>query len=207
MQRARARLALVLGPCLAVLLGCSSFEGASATDPGATTWIYEPDLAVSDPPFDQVHANWKQRLDQPYVYIEHLGSYTETGRLLPVLDEALRRAGVDVSGPPFALFYDDPGRVPIDRLRSRACLPVAGPVEVEPPLEYAVLPNATVVYCVASGPYPELPRCYPGLYAYMRRMAWVEDGPIREIYLVPPSTVADWSELRAEVQIPVAPAP
>lgn len=200
------RLALVLLSSLAVL-GCRAFEGASGADPGPTTWVYEPDLAVSEPPFDEVHANWKQRLDQPYVYLEHIGSYTETGRLLPVLHEALRRAGIEPSGPPFALFYDDPGRVPVERLRSRACLPVDGPVEVEPPIEYAVLPSATVVYCVASGPYPELPRCYPGLYAYMRRMAWVEDGPIREIYLVPPSAVEDWSELRAEVQIPVAPAP
>ena len=181
-----------------------------AADAGATSATtstapaYEPDLTVSHPPFDEVHVDWKHRLDQPYVYIEHRGSYLETGRLLPVVHRALENQGLRAAGPPFALFYDDPGSTPVDELRSRACVPVERVVQPAEPLLYDLLPSTTVVYAVASGAYPEVPRCYPALYSFMRRLRWVEDGPVREIYLVPPGSVGDWSELRCEVQVPVA---
>jgi len=70
-----------------------------------------------------------------------------------------------------------------------------------------VLPSATVAYAIASGAYPEVPRCYPGLLAYVKKMHWLVAGPIRELYLVAPGSVADWSALRCEVQIPVSMSP
>jgi effector-binding domain-containing protein len=37
-------------------------------------------------------------------------------------------------------------------------------------------------------------------------MDWVENGPIREIYLVNPGEVKDFSELVTEVQVPATAA-
>lgn len=171
--------------------------------PGPESWVYMPDVPVSHPPFADLHVDWKHRLDQPFVFLEHRGSYVETGQLLPRLQRAMADQGLTAAGPPFALFYDDPGAVPIGELRSRACIPVERELAPRPPLAFDVLPSTTVVYAVVSGAYPEVPRSYPGLYAYMARLRWVEDGPIREIYLVDPGRVQDWSELLCEVQIPV----
>ena len=193
------------------LLATTACIGTSETDdaqrPGfdghGRTWIYEPDLPVSQPPFRQVHANWKHRLDQPYVYVEYVGPYFETGRLLPSVHQALRDAGLEPSGPPFALFYDDPGAVPADQLRSRACVPIAGMPKFLGKLSYDVLPSQTVAYAVIGGAYPDVPRSYPGIYGYMNQMGWIEDGPVREIYLVPPGAVSDYAQLMTEVQIPV----
>jgi effector-binding domain-containing protein len=56
----------------------------------------------------------------------------------------------------------------------------------------------------AAGPYPDVPRAYPGIFEYMRTLSWTETGPIREVYLVNPGEVSDWSELVTEVQIPAA---
>jgi AraC family transcriptional regulator len=192
---------------LSILAACtslSSTQDAQQTDVygSGATWLYEPDLPVSLPPFRDVNANWKQRIDQAYVYVEYTGPYFETGRLLPSVHQALKDAKITPSGPPFALFYDDPGKVPAERLRSRACVPVDGMPKHMGPLMYDVLPSQTVAYAVIGGPYPEVPRSYPGLYAYMNKMGWVEDGPVREIYLVPPSSVTDYSQLMTEVQIP-----
>jgi AraC family transcriptional regulator len=153
-----------------------------------------------------VHANWKQRIDQPYVFVEFIGSYTETGGLLPLVHQAMRDRGLEPDGPPFALFFDDPGGVPADRLRSRACVPVEREVEPGPALSFDSLPSTTVVYAFASGPYPEVPRAYPALYVYMKASGWVENGPIRETYLVSPTEVRSFEELRTEIQIPVMPA-
>jgi len=205
MQRTALGL-VVIGSILTGLAGCRS-EAAAAAGPEASRWSYVPDLPVSAPPFERMEVSYKERLDQPYVFVEVRGSYTDTGRNLPELDRRMRAAGVVASGPPFGLFYDDPGRTPLAELRSRACLPVDGAPPAAAGLAYDVLAPATVVYAVVSGPYPGVPRAYPGLLAYAERMGWVENGPVREIYLVSPDAVASYAELLCEIQVPVTQRP
>lgn len=190
---------------LLVLIGLGGLAGCAvehnSIDPGART-VYAPDVQVTRPPYTEVHANWKQRLDQPYVFLEHRGDYRLAGKQFEALATAMRAAEITASGPPFILFYDDPAVVPIAELRARVCLPVSGPVDVSGTLRYELLPSTTVVYAVVSGPYPEVPRAYPGLYGYLQQMNWVEAGPLREIYLVQPGLESTWDELLCEVQIP-----
>jgi len=204
LRPACAALVLALAPSACVgPVESTSDGGRPEARASVRAWHYEPDLPVSSPPFQEVHTNWKQRVDQPYVFLEFTGPYSETGRLLPVVHRTMREQGLEPAGAPFGLFFDDPGLVPAAELRSRACVPVDRPVKTSGALRYEVLPSTTVVYAVAGGAYPEVPRCYPGLYAYMARMGWTESGPIRELYLIPPDAVDDFSELRCEVQIPV----
>jgi effector-binding domain-containing protein len=174
---------------------------------GRARWTYTPDLPISRAPFEVVHANYKERLEQPYAFVELRGSYVETGRALPALHDRIRAAGLEPSGPPFGLYFDDPGRVPVAELRSRACIPLAGVPDAGADVQFDLLPRAHVVYAVVAGPYPEAPRAYPGLYRYLTSMGWVEAGPIREIYLVPPSEVGSFDALLCEIQIPAAPRP
>ncbi len=203
----------LLGTLLLIpVLACAGPSGSQANvSPSGPIHVpqngdsYVPDLPVSRAPFEQVHASWKQRLDQPYVYLEHRGSYTETGTLIPALHRELAAQGLEASGAPFCLFYDDPALVPVSSLRSRACLPIAGARSPRSPLAYDVLPSTTVAYAYASGPYHEVPRMYPGIYRFMAHMNWVENGPIREMYLVPPSQGTSPEQLICEVQIPAAP--
>jgi len=158
--------------------------------------------AVGEP----VHPAWKQRLDQPYVFLEHAGSYTEVGPLIPVLLREMQAQRLRAAGPPFALFFDDPGVVPSAELRARVCAPVDRPVDAATPLGYDVLPSVTVVYGLVAGPYPEVPRSYPGLFAYLEQQGWALAGPVREIYLVPPASARRPADLIAEVQIPATQA-
>jgi len=190
---------------LGAISACKS-ASVSEAEPAAR-WRYTPDLAVSQPPYRTVHANYKERLDQAYVFLECRGTYTATGRLFEPLHAALQAASISAAGPPFALFYDDPGRVAVSELRSRACFPVEGPLPANGAWQYDVLPGTTVVYAVIGGPYPDVPRAYPGIFAFMTKMGWVENGPIREIYLVPPSVVTSNDQLMCEVQIPATNAP
>ncbi|MEZ6004268.1 MAG: GyrI-like domain-containing protein [Planctomycetota bacterium] len=204
----RLTLTALLGAALCA--ACTSYSASQPTRPEATHGrtapaVYVPDLPVAAPPYDTVQASWKQRLDQPYVYLEHVGSYTETGTLLPALHRELAAQGLEPAGAPFCLFYDDPALVPAYQLRSRACVPIEGARSPQSPLAYDVLPSTTVAYAYTSGAYPDAPRAYPGIYRYMQLMNWVENGPIREIYLVPPGPGTPYSELVCEIQIPSAP--
>ncbi|HUR28801.1 MAG TPA: GyrI-like domain-containing protein [Planctomycetota bacterium] len=194
--------------CLLLFLACSCAAtvgpgpaARSSVPPGE---LQSPDLALTMPPYAQVHANWKQRLDQPYVFVEWTGSYTQVGEALARVDRAMRAQALEPSGPPFALYYDDPGTVPTSALRARACFPVDSVVTPARELAFDVLESTTVVYAFVGGAYPDVPRAYPGLYDYMRSLSWTESGPIRESYLVDPASVSDWSQLVTEVQIPAS---
>jgi DNA gyrase inhibitor GyrI len=195
--------------CLLVASGCmgpGSSSGTAGSLTGARAEIHwEADLPVSRAPFEDVSVNWKQRLREAYVFVEHSGSYTRIAAAFEACEAALRAQGVRPSGAPFALFYDDPGYVAPHALRARACYPVTDRVEVRGPLGYDELDGTTVVYAFVGGPYAEVPRAYPALYEFMRGLNWVESGPIRETYLVAPSSVASTDELVCEVQIPAQP--
>jgi effector-binding domain-containing protein len=195
--------------CLALAtlpVACQSAAGRTPERRPLAGLEVQPDLAVSHPPFEDVQASWKQRIAQPYVFVEALGSYTQVGAHLGEVVRMATEQGLEISGPPFALYYDDPGQVPIEALRLRACLPVTGPIGFREPLRYDVLESTTVAYAFASGPYPEVPRIYPALFRYLAELGWRENGPIRESYLVNPADVVDFSELVTEVQIPATSA-
>lgn len=196
-----------LSSCLlaSVVLSCATApSGGPPTGGSAAAAAELADLPIAHPPFEHVEANWKQRLDQAYAYVELRGSYTRIGEALERADRALRDQGIEPVGAPFALYYDDPAQVPAADLRARACFPIDPARAVEPPLASDVLPGVTVVYAFVAGPYPDVPRAYPGVYAFLDKMRWQESGPIREIYWVHPGSVSDWSELVTEIQIPAA---
>ena len=113
-----------------LLIGCAANLGPSEEGPPPAEPAWLPDLPVSQPPFEQVHVNWKDRLPLAYVFVDHIGTYTETGRELETVAKAMKAQELVPTGPPFVLFFDDPGKVPVDQLRSRACFPVDGSIGV-----------------------------------------------------------------------------
>ncbi len=196
-----------LAPIALLLINaCASVETAASAGPeeSGTSWVYSSDLTISRPPYEEVHCNWKDRIDQSYVYIECTGPYKKTGTLLPEVHRLLATQGIKPAGPPFALYYDDPSNTAPSKLRSRACVPVGAWTRPAPPLNKDTLPSRTVAYAVASGPYPGVPACYPGVFGYMSKMNWAIAGPIREIYMIPPSEVSSYEDLLCEIQVPVA---
>lgn len=188
--------ALALLAIVGTLPGCS-FGGSGHRVPTI------PDVQTSVAPFKEVHTDWKQRMETPYVYLEIFGgSYAEAGSFLPSLMDHCRAQGITPAGPPFGLFYDDPLRVPAAELRARLCLPVRQLEAVADPLGFDLLPAAEVAYARVAGPYPEVPNSYPGLFDYLRERGWVLVPPIRETYLVDPGRVQSFDQLITEVQMP-----
>lgn len=165
---------------------------------------YQIDLPVSHPPFDTFHASWRVRLEEGYVFLEHYGSYADTGAHIPALLREMRVQGIEPTGAPFCLYYSDPATTARDRLYSRACVPIAGVRSPRTPLDYDVLPPVSVAYAYVSGPYPDVPRAYPRLSDWMSKLNWTLDGPILARYIVPPSTAASNGDYLCEIQMPAA---
>jgi effector-binding domain-containing protein len=144
-------------------------------------------------------------MSQPYVFLERRGDYRELGQAMRELLECATETGLEDTGAPFALFFDDPGRVPHGDLRARVCLPVADrPSRLPDRLEFDVLPRSMVVYARVPGGYPEVASAYPALFEYLHELGWRQGGPVREVYLVNPLEVQSFDELLTEVQIPWA---
>ena len=165
---------------------------------------YQIDLPVSHPPYDTFHASWRVRLEEGYVFLEHYGSYTDTGAHIPALLREMRVQGIEPTGAPFCLYYSDPATTARDRLYSRACVPIAGVRSPRTPLSYDVLPPVSVAYAYVSGPYPDVPRAYPKLNEWMSRLNWALDGPILARYIVPPTRAATTGDYLCEIQMPAA---
>lgn len=156
---------------------------------------------------DTIEAKWKERIEQPYVYLEHLGDYRDLGSAMRNLFAEASELSLEPDGAPFALFYDDPGRTPAAELRARVCLPVADRPSSSGSLRFDLLPRAMVVYARVRGAYPEVAQSYPALFRYLSGLGWRPGGPVREVYLVNPADVAQYEDLLTEVQIPwTAPA-
>jgi len=196
-------LALFATACTVPVSGSASAPQSGRF--GEARFEVTSDVAVAVPPYTVVDTAWKERLDQPYVFLELLGPYEETIGFMPQLSRHLAAQGIRSAGAPFALYYDDPMRVPAPERRSRLCVPVDPGAPVGAPLGYAILPSEQVVYARAAGPYDAVSLAYPAVFAVMRERAWVLDGPIREIYLVDPSSVATFEELVTEIQMPWRP--
>lgn len=187
---------------LASCSGSPSLElHAASSDARTQRPTYSTDVPVSRAPYDQVAVNWKHRLDQAYVYVEHRGDYRAIGKAFEQLLEALDAQQVAPTGPMFGLYYDDPGSVPTAELRARACMPVAAGTSARGTLRFDVLPSTTVAYAVAAGAYSEVPRCYPSLLGYLKERHWQLSGPLREIY-VNPEVALEGGELLTEIQAP-----
>ena len=158
-------------------------------------------VPVTQPPYQNVAVNWKHRLDQPYVFLEHAGDYRMIGQSISRMLGIAEGIGLRSSGPLFCLYYDDPGATAVQQLRARVCLPVDQTPAPGLGLGYDVLPSTTVVYSVVAGPSWEVPRVYPSLYDYLAERGWAESGPLRETYLNLTEAPSPQG-LLTEVQIP-----
>jgi hypothetical protein len=147
------------------------------------------------PPYDPVVVEWKERVPQPYVYLEHRGTPESFGDTMRALFEHAVRERVDSSGSPFALY-------PASGF-PRACVPVAANPGARG-LPFEVLPQAMVAYAVVQGPYPLAMRALPGLRAVMAERGWAERGPVRAVFLVNPAEASSYNDLACELQIPWA---
>ena len=189
--------------CLICLVSCSAPRTLDGVVRGRVPTGPEPLPVARSASTGTIDANWKERLAQPYLYVEHVGDYRRMGDAMRRLFASAQEAGLEPSGAPFALFFDDPSLVPARELRARACIPVADRPSATPRgLEYDELPRCMVVYARVPGAYPEVARTYPALFAYLRELGWRQGGPVREVYLVNPVEARSYDELLTEVQIP-----
>ncbi len=141
--------------------------------------------------------------------IDHRGSYMTIDHAMGRLFGELAARGALPDRPEMiGAFFDDPDLGPEDQLRSRACMPIAGPIALDAPLTETVLRAGPYAKLNYTGPYAAMPGAYRWLLGVWLPASGHEpdDAPVFEAYLNDPRLVPQ-SELRTDIHLPLKGAP
>lgn len=99
------------------------------------------------------------------VGVRHVGPYWEIGEAFARLGAWVQQAGLPC-GAMIGVYHDDPREVPVEQLRSDACLEI-GPDAVidDPAVSVVELPAGDCAYLRHVGPYSGLPAAWDELIA------------------------------------------
>jgi AraC family transcriptional regulator len=133
----------------------------------------------------------------PVARIAHQGDYQ---KIVGAFDKLAAWAGANQHFGPDSLmigiFYDDPDSMPLDQLRSHACLTVPAGTPVSGEVDSGEIPGGRFAVVRHKGPYAELPKAYAWLFRDWLVTSDEEagDAPCYEVYLNDPSSLppAEW---------------
>jgi AraC family transcriptional regulator len=143
--------------------------------------------------------------DQPAVAVLHVGPYNQIGPSFERLGTWATANPGSVTGPPLALFLDDPESTPPEQLRSYAALPVVQDLALDAAeIEQIRLAGGRCAVAVHIGNYEGLGRAWQEFMAAIDADGLHPDAsrPCFEVYANDPAMVPE-EQLRTELHQPV----
>ncbi|MCC7125763.1 MAG: AraC family transcriptional regulator [Acidobacteria bacterium] len=137
--------------------------------------------------------------------VAHAGAYMQIDRAMERLFAGLSAQRLLAPDQRMlAVFHDDPDLVPVDRLRSHACSPVAAGATLQLPLEDVVVRGGRYARLRYQGPYADMKGAYRWLLG-----TWLphsghepDDAPVFEAYLNTPQQASP-GELLTDIHLPL----
>ncbi|MDA4121461.1 MAG: GyrI-like domain-containing protein [Thaumarchaeota archaeon] len=115
--------------------------------------------------------------------LERTGSYSGIWETMKELKAWIDSKGIEQSGYPFCLFYDNPTETPERELRSEACIPVAKSFEPEGAIIMKELPEVQVAETRHQGPPEEFAKTYGPFLEGLLNTGYQILGPAREYFM------------------------
>ncbi|MBT3069801.1 GyrI-like domain-containing protein [Rhodomicrobium sp. Az07] len=140
------------------------------------------------------------------VGLSHRGRYQDIGATFGRLAEIAGARGIDaVMTGCVGVYYDDPGAVPAEELRSLAAFVVGAPMAVEPPLESAMIEGGHYAVLRFVGPYEGLGDAWAWLYSdgLSKLGRPMREGPAFEDYVNDPMNTKP-TDLVTDLYVPLA---
>ena len=109
----------------------------------------------------------------------------------------VKAQNVQPLGPSIGIFYDDPAKVPPEKLRSELCVPVAHEVQASGLVQIKDIGDVQVAAIVYQGEQ-NIMTAYNQLYDWLHAEGYRDSGAPIETYQSKPG-----EELRAEVAVPI----
>ncbi len=127
----------------------------------------------------------------------------DMGRLLGELMEWVMKGGLQMAGPPFAVYYSSPEEMARGEIQFEVGIPVTGEAQGEDNIQIKTFPAQNVLSAIHKGPYSQIAPVYAALMEYATKKEYEVTGAPMELWLTNPMEVAE-SELLTEVRFPVA---
>lgn len=138
--------------------------------------------------------------------IFHNGSPATIGddmrRLLGRLIGWVETEGLQMTGPPFAVYYSVPEEMAEGRMQFEVGVPFSGAAQETDTIKIKTFPVQHVLSAIHKGPYSDISSVYAALMAFATKNAYDIIGPPMELWLNSPMEVAE-DELLTEVRFPV----
>jgi effector-binding domain-containing protein len=131
------------------------------------------------------------------VTMKTIGQGMDAG--LTAVREQAAATGAELVGPPF-VFSPDFGKEEFDLI---VCLPVAAGAAAGEGVDLEEIAGGHVASVTHQGAYPDVPKAYEALFAWVGENARTPAGPARETYLNDPKDTPE-SELLVEIALPLA---
>lgn len=111
------------------------------------------------------------------------GAYSGVEEGMRNLKEWIDSKGIEQSGYPFCLFYDNPLETPAEELRSEVCIPVGGEFLPDDIHKVKQVPEATVAETRHSGKPDEFYKTYGPFLEGLLNGGYDIVGPAREYFM------------------------
>jgi AraC family transcriptional regulator len=139
------------------------------------------------------------------VALRHAGDYMNIGNTFERLGTwAMGKNLCNDQTRSFGIYYDDPDSMPVDQLKSDACITVAQAFSPEAPYTVTQTPGGRCAQLIHTGPYSELHHAYRWLYTEWLPKSGEEpaDQPPFEEYLNDPRSTPP-AQLQTAIRIPL----
>jgi effector-binding domain-containing protein len=127
----------------------------------------------------------------------------DMGRLIGELMEWVTKEGLQVAGPPFAVYYSSPEEMARGEMQFEVGIAFIGEAQEGGNIHIKTFPAQNVLSTIHKGPYNQIASVYAALMEYATKNGYEVIGPPMELWLTNPTEVAE-SELLTEVRFPVA---
>jgi AraC family transcriptional regulator len=140
--------------------------------------------------------------EKQVAYISATGSYEQLSELFGEVVEWVMTKGLQITEPPYGLYYNSPMEVAEEELKFEVGIPFIGEAHGKGRIHVKEIPAHQVLSTIHKGPYSEVSPVYAALADYAVKNGYEIVGPPLEIYLSNPMEVRE-SELVTEIQFPV----
>ncbi len=127
----------------------------------------------------------------------------DVGRLLGQLIGWVQQKGLQITGPPFAVYYSMPEEMAKGHMQFEVGVPISGAAQETEDIKIKTFPAQNVLSAIHKGPYSQIASVYAAIMEYITKNGYEVIGPPMELWLNNPMEAAE-SELLTEVRFPVA---
>jgi AraC family transcriptional regulator len=126
----------------------------------------------------------------------------DMGRLLGQLIGWIEKEGLQMTGPPFAVYYSSPEEMARGEMQFEVGVPFVGTAQEVDKIKIKIFPAQNVLSAIHKGPYNQIAPVYAALMEYATKNEYEVIGAPMELCLNNPMEVQE-SELLTEVRFPV----